>query len=490
MSNNKILSSQKRYYMSLRNSGKNQKDSANCSNISERTARRIDRNGIVPKVVHNWRTRIDPLEAVWDELETLLAEEPDLQPSTLLYYLQDKYPGKYSNNILRTLQRRVKDWKVLKGKDKEVMFLQKHYPGQMGISDFTNFSGVTIAGKEFKHRLYHYRLVYSKWAHVKVIQGGESYSALTEGLQTALIKSGGVPKEHRTDSLSAAFNNNKQEFTASYSQFCAHYNIKPTRCNLGKGHENGAVESPHGHLKNRIRQALLLRDNKDFASIEEYQLFIDKIVDRHNKSCSLFAEEKKHLGKLPNRTTADFTSLHVKVTSCSTIKVRGIAYSVPSRLIAQNLLVHLFDDRLEVFYNSKKVCQLKRVYNKDKHKSCINYRHVIASLVQKPQAFKNFIYKDDLFPSDIYRTIWHIVKQQESKLACKYFVRLLFLASKLSQIREEALARYVLGYHEIYKKLPTIENCSSEFGIISLAAIPVIITSQHSLSNYNQLLEL
>ena len=127
MSNNKILSSQKRYYMSLRNSGKNQKDSANCSNISERTARRIDRNGIVPKVVHNWRTRIDPLEAVWDELETLLAEEPDLQPSTLLYYLQDKYPGKYSNNILRTLQRRVKDWKVLKGKDKEVMFLQKHY---------------------------------------------------------------------------------------------------------------------------------------------------------------------------------------------------------------------------------------------------------------------------------------------------------------------------------------------------------------------------
>ena len=119
--------------MSLRDSGKKQKDSAYCSGISERTARRIDRNGI-SKVVHNWRTRSDPLEGVWGKLESLLGEAPDLQPSTLLYYLQEEYPGKYDNSILRTLQRRVKDWKVLKGKDKEVMFLQKHQAGQMGIS--------------------------------------------------------------------------------------------------------------------------------------------------------------------------------------------------------------------------------------------------------------------------------------------------------------------------------------------------------------------
>lgn len=225
--------------MSLRDSGKKQKDSAFCSGISERTARRIDRNGI-KKVVHNWRTRPDPLAGVWGKLEYLLGEAPDLQPSTLLYYLQEEYPGKYDNSILRTLQRRVKDWKVLKGKDKEVMFLQKHYPGEMGISDFTVFSGVAINGEELNHRLYHYRLVYSKWSYVKVILGGESYTALTQGLQNAFIKSGGVPKGYRTDSLSAAFNNNKKELTAAYQQFCDHYNVKPTRCNLGKSHENGA----------------------------------------------------------------------------------------------------------------------------------------------------------------------------------------------------------------------------------------------------------
>ena len=100
MANNKILISQKRYYMSLRDSGKKQRESAYCSGISERTARRIDKNGITQKVIHNWRTRVDPLEGVWGKLESLLKEAPDLQPSTLLYYLQDEYPGKYDNSVL------------------------------------------------------------------------------------------------------------------------------------------------------------------------------------------------------------------------------------------------------------------------------------------------------------------------------------------------------------------------------------------------------
>ena len=80
--------------MNLRDSGKKQRESAYCSGISERTARRIDKNGIKQKVVHNWRTRSDPLEEVWSKLESLLAEAPDLQPSTLFYYLQDEYPDK------------------------------------------------------------------------------------------------------------------------------------------------------------------------------------------------------------------------------------------------------------------------------------------------------------------------------------------------------------------------------------------------------------
>ena len=97
-------------------------------------------------------------------------------------------------------------------------------------------------------------------------------------------------------------------------------------------------------------------------------------------------------------------------------------------------------------------------------------------------------YKEDVFPSDSYKSIWTIASRQESKLACKYFVKLLFLASKLSESREGDLANYVLKYHRKWQELPSIENCSSEFGIIPSKEIPAIITYQHPLSNYNQLL--
>lgn len=46
----------------------------------------------------------------------------------------------------------------------------------------------------------------------------------------------------------------------------------PTRNNKGKANENGSVESPHGHLKNRIKQAIYLRGSSDFESIAEARI--------------------------------------------------------------------------------------------------------------------------------------------------------------------------------------------------------------------------
>ena len=40
---------------------------------------------------------------------------------------------------------------------------------------------ITIGGQPFEHLLYHYRLAYSGWQYVQVIQGGESFVALSEG---------------------------------------------------------------------------------------------------------------------------------------------------------------------------------------------------------------------------------------------------------------------------------------------------------------------
>src|SRR6185503_11886132 len=148
------------------------------------------------------------------ELVPMIEKLTMLQPITLLEYLQEKYVDKegnsyYSDKLLRTLQRRVKLWKAIDGPQKEVMFRQEHLPGRLGLSDFTHLKGITITvrGQLLKHLLYHFRLAFSHWSHVKVIVGGESYPALAEGLQEALWRLGGSPQEHRTDSLSAAFKN-------------------------------------------------------------------------------------------------------------------------------------------------------------------------------------------------------------------------------------------------------------------------------------------
>lgn len=275
-----ITNKQVEIYMKSRKSGSTQEVSAAKAGISERSGREIDAGRrITPcSKPHHWRTRKDPLLDVWDdELVPLLKAQPSLQPITLLEYLQEKYNDKYPDSILRTLQRRIKKWQTLSGPEQEVMFRQEHIPGRLGLSDFTHLKDVviTIQGNPLDHLLYHFRLSYSHWSYMKVILGGESYTALAEGLQEALWRLGGSPLEHRTDSLSAAFKNISKEaqddITSRYQSFCEYYSMKATRNNPGASHENGSIESPHGHLKRRVKQALLLRGSHDFASVSSYQ---------------------------------------------------------------------------------------------------------------------------------------------------------------------------------------------------------------------------
>ncbi len=65
--------------------------------------------------------------------------------------------------------------------------------------------------------------------------GGESFQSLAEGPPDALWMAGSVPREHRTDSLSAAFNNlvEREELTQRYQALCQHCGVRPTRKNTG-----------------------------------------------------------------------------------------------------------------------------------------------------------------------------------------------------------------------------------------------------------------
>ena len=232
--------------MKARETGATQVDAAALAQISRRSGQRIETGSDRPNRgrARDWRTTPDPLAEVWEsELEPMLRREPRLKPTTLFEYLQERYPGQYPR-VLRTVQRRVSAWKAVHGPAPEVMFELRHEPGMIGLSDFTELKGVevTINGVPFEHLIYHYRLAYSgclgrhslapqsdagsyRWQYAQVIQGGESFIALSEGLQNALNASGGAPKQHRTDSLSAAYRNargqHRKQLTDYYQELWA-----------------------------------------------------------------------------------------------------------------------------------------------------------------------------------------------------------------------------------------------------------------------------
>jgi hypothetical protein len=307
----------------------------------------------------------------------------------------------------------------------------------MGLSDFTDMAdlAVTIAGVQLDHRLYHFRLAYSGFAHAHVILGGESYVALAEGLQNALWALGGAPHEHRSDSLSAAFRNldidAREDLTRRYDALCLHYGMEPTRNNRGVAHENGSIEGPHGHLKKAVMDALLMRGARDFDDLAGYRLFIDEIVSRKNAHhAKRIAAERPALQLLPGQRTCDHEETVVTVTSSGGFTLRKVFYTVPSRLIGHRLRVRLYDDRLDLFIGGTLLMTLTRGRAAaGKHAHVVDYRHVIHALRRKPMALLNLVYRDQLFPRDAYRlTFDRLLEKLPDKSACRLMVDLLALA--------------------------------------------------------------
>lgn len=493
MSGKKITQQQVKLYMQTRKRGKTQKIAAAQTGFSERSARNIEKRGFTEaRPSHSWRTRKDPFEAVWDvEVIPLLEKNPHLQAQTILAKLQEDHPDQYPGSKLRTLQRRVREWLAISGPEKEIIFRQNHPPGWQGMSDFTcgNLLRVTLREEVFDHLFYHYRLVFSKWEAVFVVIGGESFTALSEGLQNALWLCGGVPQTHRTDSLSAAYKNctdkEKEDYTADYLALCAHYQIEPTRNNKGVAHENGAIESSHGDLKNRVDQALMLRGSRDFSSIVEYKQFIQDITTRHNgRIHKRYLEELGYLKDLPEHKTTDFKEERIRVTSSSTIKVRDIIYSVPSRLIGMTIKVHIYDDRLECFVGGDFVVTLERKRRRKERVHQINYKHVISSLSRKPQAFRNYIYQEELFPTLAFRQTWERLDQElDGRDACREYVKILEEAAKENQ---ESIVNQFLEEQLSKNVLPRVEDVRKLLG--KTGRSPKLIPIEQSLDSYNVLL--
>jgi len=448
-----VTDEQVRLLRQKRMDGKSQEAAAAGAGMSVRTARAWER-GPLPsqtKEKRSWRTRKDPFEEVWAlEIEPLLRRDEDrvLQGTTILDLLEQRYPGQFGEGQLRTLQRRIRDWRALHGPDREVFFEQVHPPGREAQIDFTHATelGVTIAGVLFPHLFFEFVLSFSGWRWVG-LAFGETYEALMDGIQGALWALGGSPEVARTDNLSAATHELKRSggraLTERFAALLAYYGLRSTRIHPGRSHENGVAEQAHHRLKSALRQALVIRGSRDFDSVADYEFFVQEIVGSLNRRCEAKLEdERAHLRPLPARRLPAYTSYRVKVHKWSTIRLSNKSYSVPSRLRGHEVEARQYANEVEIYYRGQFVDRMPRLRGGEDHR--IDYRHVIWSLVRKPGAFARYRFREELFPTTTFREAYDALTRFKGERADIDYVRTLHLAASTMESTVEAALRLLL----------------------------------------------
>jgi hypothetical protein len=264
------------------------------------------------------------------------------------------------------------------------------------------------------------------------------------GLQESLAAIGGCPAVWRSDNLSAATHQipgGGRELNRRFAAVLDHYGASSTRIEPGESHQNGIAEKAHDRLKSSIAQALVVRGSHDFASVDAYMGFVGTIRDKLNagKPTTMLAEERLRLRPLPSTRLPEYSPYTAIVRQWSTIHFAKKVYSVPSRLIGCEVEVRQYPDVVQVWYRGKLTETMPRLRGEQYHR--IDYRHVIWSLVRKPGAFARYRYREELFPSLIFRRVYDALRDARGERADVEYVRILHLAASTMQARvEEVIA--------------------------------------------------
>ena len=463
------------------------------SGMDRKTARRYVSSEKLPSEMRSkkrrGRTRPDPFADDWAQIESMLESAPDLEAKTIFEHLCSSDPDRYRPGQLRTLQRRVRQWRARNGPEKEVFFAQEHRAGEAMQTDFTscNGLGIMIGGERLAHLLCHSVLPYSNWESVTVCVS-ESMEALKRGVQTALFRLGRVPSHHQTDHSTAATHRDLgasggRDFNREYVAFCEHFGMKPRTTAVGAKEQNGDVEVSHRVLKRRLEQRLLLRGSREFPSVEAYEAWLSEDCRRANAGRNARAsEEIAAMRPVPPNRFAEYTESEVRVTSQSTIRVKKNTYSVPSRLIGEKVRVRVHDRKIEVFHGGLLQLGADRLRGEASHR--IDYRHVISSLVRKPGAFERYRYREDLFPDLVFRRAYDRLRDSLSaREADLNYLRVLHLSARNS----EAAVKSALVEIAVEDGVPTIDAVKGRV-VTEPVEIPAMAEIEVDLSPFDELL--
>jgi hypothetical protein len=353
-----------------------------------------------------------------------------------------------------------------------------------------NDLAITIGAQSFPHMLYHFVLTFSNWESVSLCYS-ESFESLSDGLQNALWELGGTPLEHRTDRMSLAVNNTREDrsFTIRYEALMRHYKMAGQKIQTGRPNENGDVEQRHYRLKRAVDQALLLRDSRDFSCVGEYKVFLGTLLTQLNAGRrERLRIEMQYLRPLPAGRLDSVKREWVKVDSGSLIYVDRNAYSVNSRLIGEKVEARLGAETVEVWYAGRKVEELPRLRGRGKHR--VDYRHIIDWLVRKPGAFGNYRYREELFPTSRFRMVWDALREAAPLKANKRYLEILELAAKEGEARVDDALRCLLEQGEVGEgKLNAMAVLTALHESTAVLPATNVNVAEVSLASFDELLD-
>jgi hypothetical protein len=435
---------QVRQIMKERTQGKTQQQAALKANVkSTKTVRKYEKSGKLPseqKKARQWRTRTDAFAEDWPQIEQMLTALPGLEVKALFDWLCEQHPERYQAGQVRTLQRRVNDWRAL-NREQTASLAQVHQPGDLMEVDGTWLTelDVTIAGEAFHHILIHCVLSYSNWEWGCLAQS-ESVLALRGGIQRTLHKLGYVPHRCQTDNSTAAtyllksktqpLAEQRRPYHPLYQELMSYYGMEPCVTHVRAPDENGDIEAANGGVKRAIKQQLLLRGSRDFPTVEAYAHFVDEVMERRNRAkLERLAEECAAMRPLAKPPLAAYRERRIKVSAGSLIRIQTNTYSVPTSLIGYEVVVHQHEWHLEVYYQQKLVQTMPRLVGR--FQEDINYRHLVGTLLRKPGGFRNYRYQQALFPLPVFRQTWDQLNVWYSeRKADLVYLRILNLAAK------------------------------------------------------------
>ena len=471
----------------------NQEISAAKAGMTAKTGRKYEKNKDLineKKQARDYKTRPDPFAEHDEYIKQLFIKSPELHSKTILDHLRATFPHvNYDMSQLRTLSRRIKPLRLIYGKAKEVFFPQEILPGIESQSDWTHMDelNINIAGQHLKHYLFHFMLPYSCWESVRLCYS-ESFDSLAQGYNKAATELGGVTPYHKTDNSSTATKKatSGRNYTDRYTELLEHYQVSARRNNPGKGNENGSVEKSHDLFKTAVNQALLIRGSREFANLEDYQIFLEVLVTKRNlERGSKLAEEYKLLNPLPSKPYIYTELKEVSVNKFSLIRINNCNYSVPSKYIGNKLDAVIGCDEISLYYQDQLMLSMPKIVAGNQ----INYIHLIDNLIRKPGAFKNYKYRDSLYPNPVYKQTYELL-EQDSTSHVKDYLNVLYLAKYYGQQAVTTLLQDRLNIGDLVKFI-TSGEFEKQIKVVPAAQPQVVegsVLKQPSLAAFDKLL--